>query len=83
MFGYGLSYGPISWLFIIKLLPGLSFSIIIAVENIFSTLIAYSYPALFDNISKNYIILIFSLMSVGGLIFAILFIVEIKGKSQK
>lgn len=50
MFGYGLSYGPISWLFIIKLLPGLSFSIIIAVENIFSTLIAYSYPALFDNI---------------------------------
>ncbi len=90
IFGYGISLGPIVWLYLAEILPSKGISVATLVVFSSSTSLTFLFPILKDSIGINGLFFLYASLrlqiylyySFLGLIFIIIFVKETKSKSK-
>lgn len=82
VFFFGTSIGSVSWLYIAEIMPSKAMSIPLFLNQAVVVAVSFLTPIWLD-ISVGGTFTIFSIMSIGGALFALLFLKETKGKTRE
>ena len=83
IFGFGISLGPIVWLYLPEILPEKGVSIAALIVWLFTAIIGYVFPLAKDKFKIQGTFLFFTVCSIASLIFIIVVVKETKGKSSE
>lgn len=83
VFGFGMSLGPIVWLYIAEILPSSACSITTLINWFMCALIGYGFNPIQNTVGIQYCFLIFACTSFAGLMVILLFVKETKGKTNE
>ena len=81
--GFGLAAGPITWLYLSDILPPIGVGVCTMNVWIFTILVGYFFPYINDNYGITTCFIIFTTLSLIGMIFIYFTIKETKGKTLK
>lgn len=82
MFGFGISLGPIVWLYIPEILPSQKGVSLASLHLFFwASIVGLVFPTIVDGIGLNGAFMMFTGLNCLSLLFIIVFIKETKGKT--